>query len=290
MDESRQRPKVETHNPSIQQSRGEKFTALLKQMNLHERFPQKLSFKEAVTIRQETLGTIHTTDKLPVLPYLILQKIMMCDQRCRSSLFTVPSSTRQSQPTDSDSELSDSDSDDDDDDRLHPVDCMLALLHCCNDILWQELFSKLSLCQLALPFLLPNPTDNSVTFLLWAMRSLFRGWKSYKTGEKECRIVEYEGPIVSFLRIGTPQSSKSEILNAVIGGESKIFFYRRECEGGDCKRNFVDGLVEMCSYFPSGKESDLFSDAVTFLISVVMHSNIQNKLSFCKKSVVCLLY
>ena len=234
-------------------------------MNLHKEFPQKLSFKEAVTIRQETLGIIHTTDKLPVLPYLILQKIMMCDQRCRSPLFTVPSLTTQSQPIDSDSELSDSDSDEVDDERLHPVDCMLAVLHCCDDILRQELFSKLSLCQLALPFLLPNPIDNSVTFLLWAMRSLFRGWKCYKSGEKECRIVDYQGPIVSFLRIGTSQSSKSEILNAVIGGESKIFFYRRECEGGDCKRNYVDGLVEMCSYLPSGKETDVFGDAVIFL-------------------------
>ena len=247
------------------QSKGEKFTALLKQMNLHERYHQKLSFKEAVTIRQETLENIHTTDKLPVLPYLILQKIMMCDQRCRSSLFKTPSLTAQSQPTGSDSELSDSDSDDADDDGLHPVDCMLALLHCCDDILRQELFSKLSLCQLALPFLLPNPTDNSVTFLLWAMRSLFRGWKCYKSGKKECRIVDYQGPIVSFLRIGNPQASKSEILNAVIGGESKIFFYHRGCEGGYCKKNFVDGLVEMCSYFPSGNKSDHFSDAVTFL-------------------------
>ena len=255
----------------------EKFTTLLKKLNLHEKFPQKLSFKDAMKIRQETLETVHTVEKLPVLPYLILQKIMMCDQRCRSSLFNLPSLTTQSDPRDSakelsdsesnDSELSDSDSDDAgvDDDGLHPLDCILAILHCCDDILRQKLFSKLSLCQLALPFLLPNPTDNSVTFLLWAMRSLFRGWKCYKTGEKECRIVDYQGPIVSFLRIGNPQASKSEILNAVIGGESKIFFYRRECEGGDCKRNFVDGLVEMCSYFPSGKENDLFSDAITFL-------------------------
>ena len=247
-------------------------------MNLHEKFPQKLSFKEAVTIRQETLGIIHVTDKLPVLPYLILQKIMMCDRQCQSSLYyKVPSSTRWNYSTDSDSELSDSElsdselsdnelnDSDSDDERLHPVDCMLAVLHCCDDMLRQELFSKLSLCQLALPFLLPNPTDNSVTFLLWAMRSLFRGWKCYKSGEKECRIVDYQGPIVSFLRIGTSKSSKSEILNAVIGGESNIFFYRRGCNGGDYKRKFVDGLVEMCSYFPSGKEPDLFSDAVTFL-------------------------
>ena len=44
-----------------------------------------------------------------------------------------------------------------------------------------------------------------------------------------------------------------------------IFFNRRECEGGDCKRNFVDGLVEMCCYLPSGKDTDPFTDAVIFL-------------------------
>ena len=243
----------------------EKFADLLSKMDLADKYPQKLSLRDAMTVRQETLGAIHTTDQLPVLPYLILQKIMMCDQRCRSCLFKMPSSATQSKPSGSDSN-SDSDSDDDDDNRLHPVDCMLTVLHCCDDILRQELFTKLSLCQLAIPFLLPNPTtDSSVTFLLWALRSIVRGWNSHDAGGKEHRMVDYQGPIVSFMRIGYSQSSKSEILNAVIGGESKVFFYRRECEGGDCERNFVDGLVEMCCYFPSGKESDPFTNPITFL-------------------------
>ena len=244
-----------------------KFLDLLDKMNWTDKYPQKLSLRDAMTIRQETLGTVHSTDQLAVLPYLVLQKMMMCDQRCRSCLYKVSTSTTKSKPTrsDSDSESSDSDSDDVDDNSLHPVDCMLTVLHCCDDILRQDLISKLSLCQLAIPFLLPNPTDNTVTFLLWAMRSLFRGWKCHKTGGKERRIVDYQGPIVSFLRIGNSPSSKSEILNAVIGGESKFFFNRRECEGGDCERNFVDGLVEMCCYLPSGKDTDPFTDAVIFL-------------------------
>ena len=244
----------------------EKNADLLSKMDLADKYPQKLSLRDAMTLRQETLGAIHTTDQLPVLPYLILQKIMMCDQRCRSCLFKMSSSATQSKPSGSDSNSdSDSDSDDDDDNRLHPVDCMLTVLHCCDDILRQELFTKLSLCQLAVPFLLPNPTDSSVTFLLWALRSIVRGWNSHDAGGKEHRMVDYQGPIVSFMRIGYSQSSKSEILNAVIGGESKVFFYRRECEGGDCERNFVDGLVEMCCYFPSGKESDPFTNPITFL-------------------------
>ena len=253
----------------LSHSKKEKFLDLLQKMNLTDRYPQKLSLRDAMTVRQETLGTLHTTDQLTVLPYLILQKMMMCDQRCRSCLYKVSASTAQSKPTgndsDSDSELSDSDSDNMDDNGLHPVDCILTVLHCCDDILRQDLISKLSLCQLAIPFLLPNPTDNSITFLLWAMRSLFRGWKCHETGGKEHRIVDYQGPIVSFLRIGDSPSSKSEILNAVIGGESKFFFNRRECEGGDCERNLVDGLVEMCCYLPSGKDTDPFTDAVVFL-------------------------
>ena len=245
----------------------DKFFYLLDKMNLTDKYPQKLSLRDAMTIRQETLGTVHTTDQLAVLPYLVLQKMMMCDQRCRSCLYKASTPTTKSKPTgsDSDSESSDSDSDDMDENSLHPVDCMLIILHCCDDILRQDLISKLSLCQLAIPFLLPSPTDNSVTFLLWAMRSLFQGWKCHETGGKEHRIVDYQGPIVSFLRIGNSPSSKSEILNAVIGGESKFFFNHRECEGGYCERNFVDGLVEMCCYFPSGKNTDCFTDALTFL-------------------------
>lgn len=244
---------------------GEKFKEFLQKMSLTNKYPQKLSLKDAMTIREETLGAIHTTDKLPVLPYLILQKIMMCNQRCRSCLFQAK--TSDSVCSDSANESSDSASDDEDDSRLHPVDCILAILHCCDDILRQHLISKLSVCQLAVPFLLPNPVDNSLTFLLWAMRSMIRGWKCYKTGEQENRIVDYPGPIISFLRIGTSELSKSEILNAVISDESKSFFFRRGCQGGDCERNFVEGLVEMSCYFPAGKgtDTDAFPVAVTFL-------------------------
>ena len=191
-------------------NRKEKFLELLDKMNLTDKYPQKLSLRDAMTIRQETLGTVHTTDQLAVLPYLVLQKMMMCDQRCRSCLYKPTSDST------SDSGIESS--------SLHPVDCMLIILHCCDDILRHELFSKLSLCQLAIPFLLPSPTDNSVTFLLWAMRSLVKNWKCNTTGEIEHRLVDYQGPIISFLRISNSPSSKSEILNAIIGGGLSYFF------------------------------------------------------------------
>ena len=235
--------------------KNQKFLDFLKDMNIRDKFPQHLSLRNAMTVTEETLKVANTTNQRPLLPYVILQKIMMSDIRCRSCLY---------QNTTSQSECSsDSDSDDEDDGRIHPVDCLLAVIHCCDDILRQDVMTKLSLCQLAVPLLLPNPVDDSVKFLLWSLRSLFRGWKSLKHGSKECRIVDYEGPIVPFLRLGESQSSKSKILNKVIGGQE--YFFNWDCEGGSCERNFVDGLVELCCYYPRGKDADFYTDAIIFL-------------------------
>jgi len=233
----------------------QKFLDFLKDMNIRDKFPQQLSLRDAMTVNKETLKVANTTNQLPLLPYVILQKIMMSDIRCRSCLYQ--NTTSQSEHS------SDSDSDDEDDGRIHPVDCLLAVIHCCDDILRQDVINKLSICQIAVPLLLPNPVDDSVTFLLWALRSLFRGWKSLKHGGKECRIVDYQGPIVSFLRLGESQSSKSKILNSVLGNQE--YFFNWDCEGGNCERNFVDGLVELCCYYPTGKDADFYSDAIIFL-------------------------
>ena len=125
--------------------------------------------------------------------------------------------------------VSDSDSDSNDG-RIHLVDCLWAVIHCCGDILHQNVM-KLSLCQLDVPLLLPNPVDDSVTFLLWALQQLFWELKSHKHGGKEPRIVDYY-LIVSFLRLGESQSSKSKIFNNVIGGDHAwIFFFNWDCNG-----------------------------------------------------------
>lgn len=229
----------------------EQFEAFLTKMRLNPRNP--LSLKDTITLRQSTLETVTCTGDYEVLPYLVLQKMMMSDSDCRSCLFQL---TPVSKPnTDSDSE---------DENCIHLVDCLLAVLHCCDDFLRQDILLKLSACQLAIPFLLPSPIDGSIVFLLWAMRSLVKSWKSKSQGELESRIVDYDFPIISFLRIGESQTSKSNLLNNLIGGN---FFFHWDCEGGSCERQFVDGLVELYMYFPSGKENnkDFYPEALAFL-------------------------
>ena len=73
--------------------------------------------------------------------------------------------------------------------------------------------SKLSMCQVAIPLLLPDHSNNTATFLLWAMRSIIKKWK-VKFDKKyiESPLVEYSSPVVSFLRIGSMHLSKSDIV------------------------------------------------------------------------------
>ena len=192
-----------------------------------------------------------------MLPYLILQRIIMLEYQ---RLPLVSDGSRQSI-----NELCSHINIKVPKQGIHPIDSFLALFHCCDNFLQQDILSRLSICQLAIPFLLPDPISGNVTFLLWAMRSIIREWKPTTGVTTESRIVDHGGPMISFLRMGKAQDfkSKSRMLNMVIGEHD--YFYHWNCEGGSFERQFVDGLVELCCYFPSGKHDDYFSDATYFL-------------------------
>ena len=172
--------------------------------------------------------------------------------------------------------------------KIHPVDNLIALLHCCSDFLRQDLLSRLLTCQIAIPFLLPNPNNGTSSFLLWSMRSIVCEWKcktGTKTTSRTARIVDHKGPIISFVRIGkasSPKSfSKSHMLNAVIGDHQ--YFFHWNCAGGSYSRKFVEGMVEFSIYLPSGKDSDSFSDSVFFLNLRGEARSHDTQISFIKK-------
>lgn len=157
--------------------------------------------------------------------------------------------------------------------KIHPIDSLLALIICSDPFLQQDLFSRLATCQLAVPFILPDPFTKELLLPLWAMRSIKKDWKCVQKIQGENKVVEQTSPIikhpmpiVSFLRLGKHQrrgESKSRILNGVIS-ESPHFFHR-DLSGGSSKHVLGEGLVDMCWYLPAGKPDDVFPDAVTFL-------------------------
>ena len=164
------------------------------------------------------------------------------------------------------------DNDGEDNDNIHPVDNLLNLIHCSDNILRQTIMEKLSLCQVALPLLLPNHSDNTVSLLLWAMRSTVKKWCVLLSNKYvESPIVDYYSPVVSFLRIGSVNLSKSMIINHVIGGEFDYFFYHG-CNRVNCNKRFTEGLVDLCCYLP-GSSTDQFPLSNDLLLFLNLHGD-----------------
>ena len=242
--------------PNMSESNPAAYTLFLK-LGLTDHYSKKLGLQDALCIRSEpiemSLNESYPTEPKQ-LPFVALQKLMSFDCQCRSDLMEA---SRAAKPRD---KL----------DRIHPVDNLLALIICSDHFLQQDLFSRLAKCQLAVPFILPDPFTKELLLPLWAMRSIKKEWKCIQTDQKVVEhasyIIKYRMPIVSSMRIGKYNkrgASKSIILNGVIT-ESQHFFHR-DLPGGNLKHILGDGLVDMSWYLPAGKTRDVFPDAITFL-------------------------
>ena len=257
-----------------------KVEELFLQLDLLEMFPQKLTLIDALNIREDTLDKSHLQSKATknddrkvgmqlycsdpkLFPFLMLQKIMGLDHKCRIALTS-------HSPDEDQSRSSDSESDEETIEVVvHPMDGLLALLHCSNNFLRQDLMCRLAMCQLAVPLLLPDPTTHEPTFLLWALRSIV---KEFRLGDEvpySGSIVSYSSPIVSFLRVGNHSKSKSQLLNAVMNITEHVTYFHYNCDGGRAKTVLVNGLVEVSWCLPS-KSDSLFRDAVTFTNHIYM--------------------
>ncbi|XP_037754858.1 up-regulator of cell proliferation-like isoform X1 [Chelonia mydas] len=152
---------------------------------------------------------------------------------------------------------------------LNPLDVLCAILLCSDSFLQQEILSKMSMCQFALPLLLPTLDTPKCTLLLWAMRDIVRKWRPHSLAEsrgfREESLVLTSMPTISFVRMGSCSFSKSKLLNKVLSPSQQHhdFFIHHDMESGNVPREVADGLVEISWYFPSGKESlDLFPEPV----------------------------
>ena len=297
------RPKTPFKNIKLANSEYGKF---LEHLNFTQYFPQKLTLQHALVIDRHGLASKSYTDNPHELLPIMLEKIKMSNQNCRNVLLYGDNTDTDDDNSDSDDDDTDNDSDGDDTVQkvktvfVHPMDSLLTLIHCSDDFLRQDLYTKLNASQLAVPFLLPDPVSGTVTFPLWALRSIVRNWKykikvsslmvpestpvkssgpEWKTISQKGRIVDIEAPIVSFIRFSHGDYSKSQILNKVISNSKNRCFFNYECDGNSAKRKFVDGSVEATWYLPSGEisedkltndmhsgnDKDPFNSVITFL-------------------------
>ena len=234
---------------------------LFRRLHLTNHFPQKLSLSHALMIQENTCEA-DTKSKGANMQFLILQKIMAFDHRCRMTL-ALDSQVEQKSHNELDSDSSDED-EDNTEAMIHPMDGLLALLHCSDNFLRKDLMSRLATCQLAVPILLPDPITHKPIFLLWGMRSIFKEFQSFNgTVLYAGPIIRYPAPIASFLRFGKHSVSKSKLLNAVVSTSNHATFFHYDCAGGRARKMLVNGLVEVSWYLPS-KNDESLPKAVTF--------------------------
>ncbi|CAI8016118.1 Interferon-induced very large GTPase 1 [Geodia barretti] len=182
-------------------------------------------------------------------PFVMLQKIMSFDSKCRFGLRSELGSDL------GDDSYSDSEDYSVEKASVHPMDGLLALIHCSDNFLRQELFSRLATCQIAVPLLLPHPCTKDTTLLMWALKSIVKEFKFPDGKIFSGRIIDQPIQFVSFLRCGWHAMSKSETLNGVMNrvdqdNKNMPFFGYNSPGGGTQRKLLVNGLVEISWYVP----------------------------------------
>ena len=164
---------------------------LLTVLGLSQYYPKRLSVLDAVRVRQKhSSHSSHANE----LYCTILHKIMAYDYTCRSELLEENFTGFKDKPSSHISTL-----------KVHPLDGLLALIHCADDILRRDLMSRLTVCQLGIPFILPDLFTDQLTLPYWTMQSIVKEWKHEAqdgtTVEEECPIISYPTPSYLILTI-----------------------------------------------------------------------------------------
>ncbi|KAJ4947297.1 hypothetical protein JOQ06_009333 [Pogonophryne albipinna] len=240
----------------------------LSKLGLETFYPNKLTLRSLLEINKNSLNE-EAASSVQKIPWCFLRKLFKLNAECRGC----------TQVSNSDDEEESSDpfeqdlytSDESADDRVNPLDLITALFLCADSFLQQEMALKMSMCQFAVPLLMPPVNNSQSTLMLWTLRDIVKEWRPHSLSESrgfvENNIVQAKIPLYSFVRLKNCTLSKSQILNEVLsfGQQNHNIFIHRDIKGGAIKRHIANGLAEVCWYLPRGREHpDVFPDPIAF--------------------------
>ncbi|KAM4583689.1 up-regulator of cell proliferation-like [Odontesthes bonariensis] len=103
--------------------------------------------------------------------------------------------------------------------------------------------------------------------MLWSMREIVRSFRpsqqAFRKTSCEERLVLFDIPLISFVRLGKTFLSKSQTLNKLLSNAEQHHdrFYHFDLARGDVPRRISAGLVEISWYLPCGnRNTDRFSE------------------------------
>lgn len=152
---------------------------------------------------------------------------------------------------------------------LNPLDLITAVFMSANAFLQQEMVLRMLKCQFAVPLVIPNvDQDEPSRFLLWPQRGAVSRWRAHlpEQSPKICEgnLATTNMPMVSCVKLGYSDVSKSQVLNQVLRSTGETFLHRG-VDGGELPRRLANGLVEIAWCLPTG---DPASD--TFPVPVIL--------------------
>ncbi|XP_053488102.1 up-regulator of cell proliferation-like [Ictalurus furcatus] len=234
------------------------FLAFLKTLGLEQYYPNKLTLRSLLEINKasESDEEVHS---LQAITLAFLRKLLMVNSNSRS-LICVPGENNDTDDLFAEQSC---------DATPNLLDLHTALFVCADSFLQQEIALKMSMCQFAVPFLLPQGVHNQSTLMLWALRGILKEWHPHSMSESkgfvEDSVVHAKIPLISFVRLSNCSLSKSQILNQVLNNSQQHhdFFSHREMIGGSARRVISNGMVEICWNLPCGRKNiDVFPEAV----------------------------
>ncbi|KAM8724073.1 interferon-induced very large GTPase 1-like isoform 2-T2 [Acanthopagrus schlegelii] len=254
---------------------------LLCRLHLQDKHQQKISPADFLQIGPPVKQDQETCEK--DLAHTFLYRLMILDYRARyvsvrkdsaefsNSCFVPEGDSAETEDSDLEDFLSTSvNSDLSKKSHVHPMDVQMAVFHCSDNFLKQNMITKLSQCQYALPLLVPDPVTMDIECPLWTFRQMRKTWKMTQTKDnlntdtvKSMPICNAKTPMVSFFRLGSLSQSKSQLMNTLINDRHNTFFHRN-CPGSTKSRYLMDGVAEIAWYCPAGKPNDAFTDCTAF--------------------------
>uniref|UniRef100_A0ABM5EIL1 Interferon-induced very large GTPase 1-like n=1 Tax=Pogona vitticeps TaxID=103695 RepID=A0ABM5EIL1_9SAUR len=272
-EEIREEPEeVQKHPPG---ERRKALKTILTKLKLRKHKSKKLALQEILEISSGSLKECRSA-ALGDLPWHFLRKVLALNVSARNTTVEEENLEQRMKVKEEEKRFDESiffNSETDVRVSVNPLDVLCAVLLCSDSFLQQEIFSKMSLCQFALPLLLPPLETPKCTLMLWAMRGIVKQWTPHSLAEskgfREENLVLTPMPVISFVRMGTSTFSKSAVLNEFLSPSQQHndYFIHRDSESGNIPREIAEGLVEIAWYFPGQKSSDLFPEplAVTNL-------------------------
>ncbi|XP_058624414.1 up-regulator of cell proliferation-like [Onychostoma macrolepis] len=238
---------------------------LLENLGLAEYYDKKLTLHTVLQISKNSITDVPIQSPSD-LPWSFLKRLMMLQRTARNVKCTSSDGAE-----DSEEEWDDEQDSAESNCSLsvNPLDILTAVFLCSDSFLQQEMTVKMSMCQFAVPLLLPNRDKNQITLMLWAMRDIVKKYRPHSLSDSsrfvEERIALSNLPLVSFVRLGRCNISKSEILNKLLSNPQQYTdtFVHFNMDCGNINKKISDGLVEMAWYLPCGnKNIDVFPEPV----------------------------